>query len=138
VAVAVETLPHMVLDEDYLIVQLGPEVEAALGPLQGRDLWEAFPDAKPLFHPYYERARDSGQAVEFVQFYNGQLARIRAVPEGATLQLFWETLDRLDTLTLEGLRESLAHAAAVLEDQDAHADQDGARGRLRLIEGGGA
>jgi hypothetical protein len=51
VAVTVEGIPHMVLDEDYRIVQVGPAVEAGLGPLEGRTLWETFPDSKPLFRP---------------------------------------------------------------------------------------
>jgi hypothetical protein len=58
----------------------------------------AFPGSEPLFKPYHDAARRSGEAVEFVQFYDGNVARIRAVPVGnGRLELMWEQLARLDS-----------------------------------------
>ncbi|MBA2642826.1 MAG: PAS domain-containing protein [Actinobacteria bacterium] len=135
-AVAVDEPPNLVLDEDYRIVEVGPAAEAALGPLRGRNLWDAFPGSRPLFHPYYDKARRTGEPVEFVQFYDGDLGHIRAVPEGSRLLLFWELLHRLDILTLEGLRASLDQALALIEEFDARLRRDRVKSTLRVVEGG--
>lgn len=136
VSVAVDEPPNLVLDEDYRIVEVGPAAEAALGPLRGRNLWDAFPGSRPLFHPYYDKARRTGEPVEFVQFYDGDLGHIRAVPEGSRLLLFWELLHRLDILTLEGLRASLDQALALIEEFDARLRRDRVKSTLRVVEGG--
>ena len=136
VAVAVDEPPNLVLDEDYRIVEVGPAAQAALGPLRGRNLWDAFPGSRPLFHPYYDKARRTGEPVEFVQFYDGDLGHIRAVPEGSTLLLFWELLHRLDILTLEGLRASLDQTMAVIEEFEARLRRDHLKSTLRIVEGG--
>jgi hypothetical protein len=138
VAVTVEETPQMVLDENYLIVEIGPDVEAGFGPLAGRPLWDAYPGSEALFQPYYEKARMSGEPVEFVQFYNGYLTRIRAVPKQARLQLFWKVLCRLDTLTLDGLAASLATAIAHVEESEALLGREQVRGLLTVVEGGRA
>lgn len=127
----------MVLDAEYRIERVGPAAEAGLGSLEGQDLWEAFPDSKPLFYPYYETAWRTGKPVEFVQFYDGSLARIRAVPSDGRLLLFWEVLSRLDTLTLDGFRTSLASAIELIEQSEARIDREQVRDHLRLVEGGG-
>jgi hypothetical protein len=132
VAVAVER-PHLVLDEEYRIVEVGPEAEAGFGPLRGRSLWDTFPGSRPLFEPYYERARRSGETVEFLQFYDGYVARVRAMPRGPYLELEWERLRRLDTLTLEALHESLGEMISALERQERRV-----RTPLEVIEGGRA
>ena len=136
VAVAVDEPPNLVLDEDYRIVEVGPAAEATLGPLRGRNLWDAFPGSRPLFHPYYDKARRTGEPVEFVQFYDGDLGHIRAVPEGSLLLLFWELLHRVDILTLEGLRASLDQAMALIEEFEAQLRRDRVKSTLRVVEGG--
>jgi hypothetical protein len=137
VAVAVQGVPQMVLDEGDLIVQFGPDAQVPLGVFEGRNLWDAFPDSRPLFHPYYEQARRTGQPVEFVQFYAGYVTRLRAVPAGAELHVYWQKIDRIDTLTLENLRDSLSHALSAIEEEEAHLRRDQARSRLRIVEGEG-
>jgi hypothetical protein len=127
VAVTVEA-PRVVLDEDYRIVEVGSSAQAAFGPLLGHDLWESFPDSEPLFRPYYEKARRTGEPVEFVQFYRGSVARIRAVPAGCRLALFWQPLARIDPLTLDRLRASVDRALELVSTETSHG--------LRLIEGG--
>ena len=135
-AVAVERTPNLVLDDEYRIVEVGPPVEAALGPLRGQWLWDAFPDSRPLFEPYYEKARRSGEPVEFVQFYDGQVGRIRAVPEASRLLLFWEDVRSLDTLTLAALRASLEETLAAIEEHETSLRRDSVRDGLRVLEGG--
>jgi hypothetical protein len=135
VAVAVEH-PHLVLDEEYRIVEVGPPAEAGFGPLRGRRLWETFPGSKQLFEPYYEKARQSGETVEFLQFYDGQVGHVRAVPRGRHLHLYWEHVHRLNTLTMEGLRQSLAEMIAALEERQGAIDRRRARASLRLVHGG--
>jgi hypothetical protein len=138
VAVTVEEhAPFVVLDAGDNIVGVGPDAESQFGPLVGASLWECFPGSEPLFRPYYDEARRTGEPVEFVQFYDGNVARVRAVPAGTDLlELYWERITRLDTLTLEGLLETLDESLAVLDDQRASVDREGLRKALRLIEGG--
>lgn len=136
-AVTVEQVPpNLVLDEDDRIVEVGPAAEAGFGPLVGRNLWECFPGAKPLYGPYYERARQTGEPVEFAQFYNGHVGQVRAVPYGRRLALFWEVLCRLDTLTLDGLYASLGEAMAALEECEGQLRRKQMRDSLRVIDGG--
>jgi hypothetical protein len=135
VAVAVQGVPQMVLDEGDLIVQFGPDAQAPLHEYEGRNLWEAFPDSKPLFHPYYEQARRTGEPVEFVQFYAGYVTRVRAVPAGSQLHVYWDKIDRIDTLTLENLRDSLSRAVSAIEEEEAHLRREQARSRLHVVDG---
>ncbi len=102
VAVTVEEqAPFVALDTGDTIVGVGPGAESQFGPLVGSLLWDCFPGSEPLFKPYYDEARRTGEPVEFVQFYDGNIARIRAVPRADDrLELYWEHISRLDTLTL--------------------------------------
>lgn len=136
VAVTVAETANLVLDESYRIVEVGPAVAAEFGPLRGQHLWDAFPGAQPLFLPYYDQARRTGEPVEFVQFYDGQVGHIRAVPDGPWLLLFWEHVSRLDTLTLERLRASLVQTMALIEKSEERLRRDGVRETLRVVEGG--
>jgi hypothetical protein len=125
--------PFIVLDEGDRIVGVGPHAASQFGPLLGASVWDCFPGSESLFKPYYDGARRSGEPVEFVQFYDGNVARIRAVPVGAgRLELEWESLARLDTLTLETLVETLD---AALEHLGEAAEGVG-RPTFRVVEGG--
>lgn len=135
VAVAVDAVPYLMLDEDYRIVEVHSAAPTRFGSLLGRDLWECFPDSEPLFRPYYEEAWRTGEPVEFVQFYDGRVGRIRATPEGSRLALSWEHVVQLETLTLEGLRSSLTETIAALEGAAPGVAREGSRGRLRLVVG---
>lgn len=129
--------PFVVLDEMDRIVGVGPGAESQFGPLVGSLLWECFPRSEPLFKPYYDAARRSGSAVEFVQFYDGTVARIHAVPQSdGYLDLHWELLSHLDTMTLAGLVQTLDQSLEVLEDEHVSARRSVLRQNLRLIKGG--
>jgi len=136
VAVAVEHDPHLVLDEEYRIVEVGPAAQAEYGSLRGQRLWEVFPGSRPLFEPYYEKARTTGQPVEFVQFYNGRVSRLRAVAHGPMLHVNWEKIYRLHTLTLEGLRTSLDQTIAAIEEWATMSERTTVRESLTVLEGG--
>jgi hypothetical protein len=137
VAVTVKHAPFVTLDTADRIVGVGPHVESQFGPLVGAVMWECFPGSEPLFKPYYDRARETGETVEFVQFYDGNVARLSATPrDDGRLDLAWEQLSRLDITTLETLASSLA---ASLEHLDAERDsglRHELRMTLRVIEGG--
>ena len=138
VAVTVRQEPLVVLDEGDRIVGVGPHAEGQFGPLLGASLWDCFPGSEPLFKPYYDAARRSGEPVEFVQFYDGNVARVRAAPAGeGRLELEWEQLARLDTLTLDSLSETLDAALELLggEVADRRCPTVG-RAALHVIEGG--
>jgi hypothetical protein len=71
-----------------------------------------------------------------VQFYDGYVTRVRVVPYAdGRLELYWDRLARLDTLTIGGLLESLEQALGAL-DGESGPGRDEARGALRLIQGG--
>jgi hypothetical protein len=137
VAVTVTQAPFVVLDEGDRIVGVGPDAESQFGPLVGSIMWDCFPGSEPLFKPYYDAARRSGEPVEFVQFYDGNVARIRAVPRAdGTLALYWQLLARIDTRTLGGLAHSLDEALGLLADEQVGVDRQALRNSLRVIKGG--
>lgn len=135
VAVAVARTPYLVLDEGYTVVEVGEPARAEFRQLVGRNLWECFPGAEPLFRPYYEEAWSTGEPIEFVQFYEGAVARVRARAHDGRLELSWELLAQLDTLTIEGLRSSVARAISALDEHESTARRARARRTLRLVEG---
>ena len=137
-AVTVERqTPFVVLDEGDTIVGVGSAAASQFGPLVGSVMWDCFPGSEPLFKPYYDTARRTGETVEFVQFYDGTVARIRAVPrDGGLLELSWELLAQLDTLTLGSLVETLGESLELLDDATAEFQRDAVRRALRVIEGG--
>jgi hypothetical protein len=138
VAVTVTQAPSVVLDEEYRIVEVGPSAEGGFGPLAGQVLWECFPGSEPLFRPYYERARRSGEVEEFVQFYDGHVVRVRAEPEphGDRLAVSWRDLHVLDALTLEQLQTSIARTIELIDDESSASLREQTRRSLRLIQGG--
>ena len=137
-AVTVQQAPSIVLDEGDRIVGVGSSAEGQFGPLVGASLWESFPGSEPLFKPYYDAARRSGEEVEFVQFYDGNVARVRATPrDHGRLELYWEPLAHLDTLTLGSLVKTLEEALELLGEAGPDIRHEACRRTLRLIEGGG-
>jgi hypothetical protein len=90
-----------------------------------------------LFLPYYEEARRTRNVVEFAQFYDGYIMRLRAVPEGSRLTVSWETLGMLDVLTLDGLRMSLKSALQALTDSEEALRRESVRGSLQVVGGNG-
>jgi hypothetical protein len=137
VAVTVEQSPFVVIDREDRIVGVGPHAESQFGPLLGSVMWECFPGAEQLFKPYYDQARRSGETVEFVQFYDGYVVRVRAAPRaGDELELSWEQLARIDMVSLDALAETLATSLQVLDDEQRDARRDQLRRTLTLIEGG--
>ncbi len=129
--------PFIVLDAEDRIVEVGSAAESQFAPLVGAVVWECFPGSEPLFKPYYDAARRTGEPIEFVQFFDGAVARIVAIPvDGRRLELFWELLLRLDSSTLDTFRATLREALEILEAETAGIHRDEARAALRLIEGG--
>jgi hypothetical protein len=140
VAVTVEQrTPFVVLDEGDTIVGVGQGATSQFGTQIGSRLWDCYPGSEALFKPYYDRARRTGEAVEFVQFYDGNVARVRAVPRNdGHLELFWEQLAHLDTLTLRSLVDSLEQSLEALDGASTEMHRNDVRSALRLILGGGA
>ena len=136
-AVTVPNMPFVVLDEGDRIVGVGPAAESQFGPLVGSVMWDCFRGSEPLFKPYYDAARKSGEEREFVQFYDGRVARIRAVPQSdGHLDLYWDLLVHLDALTLETLAQTLDESLEALDEEHSSADRSALRQSLRVIEGG--
>jgi hypothetical protein len=136
VAVAVGANAFLVLDDAYRIVEVSPAARGIFGHLHGRDVFESFPDSRPLFLPYYEQARRSGEVVEFTQYYGGYVMKLKAVPAASTLTVSWEKLHVLDFHTLEGLRDSLVTMLDILEARDDAQHREAVRRALRVVQGG--
>jgi hypothetical protein len=134
VAVAVVGTPCLVLDERYNVVAVGDAALAEFGQLLGRNLWEGLPGAEQLFRPHYESAWRTREPVEFVQFYEGRVEQVRAVPRDDRLEISWTVLAQLDTLTLDGLRSSISDAISTLEESQT-TTSGSRRTRLRLVQG---
>lgn len=135
VAVTVEQVPFVVLDESYRIVEVGPAAEAGFGPLHGRCVWDCFPGSESMYRPHYERVRRRGEPIELVQYYGGYLTKVEIRPEKSAIRVSWETLSMLDTSDLERLRASLTDAIAALDQQAEELDRRRVRGTLRVVEG---
>src|SRR5688500_5428000 len=115
------------------IVEVGPGAESQFGPLVGSLIWDCFPGSEPLFKPYYDAARRSWAALEFVQFYDRNVAPIHAVPQtNGRLDLHWELLTHLDTMTLAGLVRTLDESLEVLDEEHVSARRSVLRQNLRL------
>jgi hypothetical protein len=135
VAVTVEQVPFVVLDESYRIVEVGPAAEAGFGPLHGRCVWDCFPGSESMYRPHYERARRRGEPIELVQYYGGYLTKVEIRPEKRAIRVSWETLSMLDTSDLERLRASLTDAIAALDLQAEELERRRVRRTLRVVEG---
>lgn len=135
-AVRVEVVPYVVLDERYRIVEVGKAAEAALGPLCGQNLLDCFPGLGPLFLPYLKEARRTRRIVSFAQYFNGYVAAVKIVPDETTLTVSWERLCMLDVLTLDGLRNSLHDALDALQAREDSVHREVVRSSLRVIKGG--
>jgi hypothetical protein len=137
VAVTVKEAPFVVLDEGDRIVEVGDSAVGQFGPQIGRVMWECYPGSEPLFKPYYDQARRAREPVEFVQFYDGNVAKIRAIPhDDGRLDLYWEHLAHLDTLTLGSLVDTLEESLEVLDDASSEFHRSEVRKALRVIQGG--
>lgn len=135
-AVAVAQHSVVVLDDEDRVVEAVPSAHAGTGVHEAATPLEGLPSAGALFAPHFERARKSGAVVEFVEFVDGRVVRATAAPEGGRLVVSWHTLEILDVLTLEGLRESLERIMRTLERAEADLRKAQARHGLRLIDGG--
>jgi hypothetical protein len=130
---AVAVSQWIVLDEEGRIVDVSENAEEIFGPLKGASLWETFPSAREVFAPYCERARETGEAVELVTFFEGTLKHVRYAPQGSDVVAIWENLATVDVSSVESLRHSLLEIAGMLVDDDETALQPP---QLRLLRGG--
>lgn len=133
-AVAVEGIPYVVLDEELRIVEVGPAAQAGIRPLCGQRLVDCFPGSRPLFLPYLEEAQRTGRVVEFAQYFDGYVADVKVVPSGSTLTLSWERLAILDFLTIGGLRASLRSVLDTLRAREDALHREVVRRSLRVVE----
>jgi hypothetical protein len=137
VAVAVSEVPVLVLDEEYRAVELSPAFEAGCGMALGDCVLEGLPITRSTFVQSCEHARRTGEAVDLVEYGGGRLLHVRIVPQGGLLDVSWETLAMLDTLTLDGLRASLRTLAERLAHAEHTLRRERQRRSLRLVGGGG-
>lgn len=135
-AVAVEAPTHVVLDEEYRIVEVSWAAEAGVGPLCGQNLLDCFPGSRPLFLPYLKEAQRTGRVVSFPQYFDGYVADVKVVPAGSTLTVTWDGLCMLDVLTLDGLRASLHAVLDTLRAREDALHREVVRRSLSVVEGG--
>jgi hypothetical protein len=136
VAVAVEQVPFVVLDESYRVVEMNSAAAPWFAQHLGAVVFDCFPGSRSLFRPYYEKARRTGSAVTFAQFYDGYVTQVTATPNGTRLTVSFETLGILDTWTPDGLRASLDAALARLDEAEQELERNRVRRSLELVGGG--
>ena len=134
-AVTVPQAPYIVFDEEDRIVEVSELAVPVFGSFLGQNLWDCFPDSRPLYEPHYAKARRTGEPVEFAQYYNGRVMLVEAVPSGTHVTLWYEVLAILDVLTIEGLRESFDSALAKLSAAEENIRREQVRASLRLVGG---
>jgi hypothetical protein len=136
VAVAVEAIPYVVLDEEYRVVEVSWAPGAGDGPLCGQNLLDYLPGSRPLFLPYLKEAARTGRVVTFAQYFDGYVAEVKIVPGEGTFMVSWDRLCTLDVLTLDGLQASLHHVLDMLRAREDALHREVVRGSLRVVEGG--
>ena len=134
-AVAVEGMSSVVLDEADRIVEVSSAAAPWFGHYVGKNAFECFPGSRALFRPHYERARRTGQTVEFAQFYGRHVMHLCATPCPAGLEVTWETLAILDTWTLAGLQASLDTALDRLDEMLLELERRRTKATLRIVGG---
>jgi len=135
VAVTVEQVPYVVLDESYRVVEMNSAAAPWFAQHLGRVVFDCFPGSQSLFRPYYEEARRTSSAVRFAQFYDAYVTHVTATPNGTQLTVSFETLGILDTWTLDGLRSSLDTALARLDEAEQEFERNRVRRSLKLVGG---
>jgi hypothetical protein len=126
----------VVLDGDDRVVEAVSSEQAGIRVLGASSPLEVLPSARALFVPYFERARRTRRLVEFREFVDGRVVEVSVAPDGDRLIVSWRTIDILDVLTLEGLRESLQRIIETLAEAEAQVRRAQRRAELRLVEGG--
>lgn len=135
-AVAVEGLPSVVLDDEFRVVAANDAAGPWFRRYLGEVVFECYADAEPLFRPYFETALQTRQVVEFVQFYDGTAAHLTVLPGQGELTVTWKTIGVVDTFTLDGLRTSLGKLLTSLEEAEDELDRRRVRSSLRVVTGG--
>ena len=103
-----------VVDGEDRVVQVAEEDRETIGRYLGHSLWTYLPEAGPLLGPYFEEARESGDAVESTIFYAGGTFDVRVDPSGRSLAVRLTRRTELDVRTLETLAKSLQTIEAEL------------------------
>jgi PAS domain-containing protein len=121
---------YVVLDDDDRIVHVSKPFHDTRGRGVGHVFWDHLPEAREVYEPHFEEARETGRPVEAVIFYAGRLKRLLAIPGGDGLAVHIENLVELDVTTLGTLTRSLQRLDAVLADRAS--EQHGRRSRASL------
>jgi hypothetical protein len=105
---------RFVVDGRDRIVQVAEEHRETMARYLGHSLWSYLPGAEPLLSPYFEEARESGEAVESTIFYAGGTVDVRATTSGRSLAVELTRRTELDVRTLATLAKSLRTIEAEL------------------------
>jgi len=136
VAVTVEDLPSVLLDETDRIVGANAAAGHWVADHLGELVFDSFPGIETLLRPHLERARRQGRSLEFAAFYKGAVGHVTLTPSGTMVAVTWEVLEVLDTQTLDGLRSSLESAIAKLDAAGHALERNRVRDSLRVVVGG--
>lgn len=127
---------YVVLDAEDRVLEVSPHAPAAFRSLLGKRVHEGFPGTEALFAPYYERARRTGDVVEFAQYSDGHVTLTKVVPAGFGLIVSWELIGFIDVMTIAGLQASLAAALDALAEREQAVRRERVRDSLSVIAGG--
>jgi hypothetical protein len=96
-------------------------------------LWDHLPGAREIYGPCFDEARSSGQPVESVVFYSGQVKRLTVIPAADGLAVHVERLAELDVTSLGTLTRSLLQIEAALAGRASGRHDRRAPGSLRAL-----
>ena len=122
---------YFVLDDEDRVLYLSRHFDDSRGINLGHVIWEHLPDAREVYGPHFEEAREKGQPVETLIYYAGRLKRLVAIPGGDGLAAHVENLAEVDVTSLATLMRSLGQIVAALGDQASAQSDSRARASLQ-------
>ena len=129
--------PYVVLDAKDCVLDVSPNAPAPFSSLLGQPVHEGFPrETEALYRPHRERARRTGEIVEYAQYSDGHVSLVRLVPTPRVLIASWEIVALIDVMTIEALRSSLDAALRALTEREEAVQRERTRTSLRVIAGG--
>jgi hypothetical protein len=112
------SVAHFSFDRSWIVTTCNVGAAPWLAAAVGRNLWQTWPLAEPLFRPGYEQAWREGEA-HFAQFFTGYMFDVHAVrsDDGRLLRVSFLEADMLDVTSVSTVIESLSRMRHRLEAQ---------------------
>lgn len=120
------------IDQNNIVTSASLPSARALPNARGRNIFDVFPEAQPIYQGFYDRAWEDG-ASEIVAFYAGTVAYSTAVRAGELLRIDWEPLLTLDVTSIDSLLATVAQMRRLLARPLALPEGDAVPPRARRL-----